>query len=831
MTAGFEGWVIIPTSVFTINHWGGNASTALDTATMFQMQISAVSAYGSVWSIDNFGSTEDIEAFKAVVAAGEEPSTETVYGHNYVNGVCDICYDDLRIFLQSNENELTLGAGETGYYASYTSGVNAEVVGSDLTVSHNGIEYQVTDSVNFEFVSNPMYRQPGVIAVTNNRDAEATFSINFVYPVGSQDNPEVLTESGEHALESIADYYYTFTAPSNGTVTVTMLEGNWQYCINNLTTYRYGDSHYYDDDTVVASESIEVSAGNVISIMIAYYDGSWQTTSGDVKWSFTFEGECAHEFKYDCDSVCSLCGETVREASHSYFYACDAHCEICGELTNEDAAHSIGHVDAVEATCQATGNIEYWYCEYCGVCWADEALTLQTNLMSIVTYTDHVYENGACKWCGEADPDAPADTLVSTEVYKNVSFEVYEKADGTNKLVISGAAAMPTWTSLSAYDYISTITEVVVEEGITSLPGSAFKGLTALTTVSLPSTVTVIPALTFNNCTALAEFEIPSTITEIGNKAFLASGITSVTIPDGVLVGTAVWMNCKSLTSANIGAITWTDTTGKVRPWVPQQCFANCSRLTEVTFSSKVTAINKSAFSKTGFTEISIPGHIRSVADSAFASCASLTSLTLEEGVRSLGYRAMGACAKLTEVNFNSSEFNAFGAGVFVSCYALEEIEIPALITKITADMFYDCKKLSVVDMSASGVTSIASRAFYKCVAMTEVKLPSVLTTIDKNVFYNNRVMPFITIPASVTKILAGAFNYCKGLETVYIDSATVVAGLTSNTAMGEVIRYADTVAINASITDIPTYITNTFTVVGSETVDGVEYVTYSLAE
>ena len=456
-----------------------------------------------------------------------------------------------------------------------------------------------------------------------------------------------------------------------------------------------------------------------------------------------------------------------------------------------------------------------------------------TSQMSVKLGTvDHVYVDGACQWCGEADPDAPVideGTVVSTEVSKGITFTVYEKADGTHKLVVSGNGAMPTWKTLAAYGYFSTINEFVAEEGITAVAYGAFQNSTALSSVTLASTVTIIDTLAFSGCTALTAFEIPSTIKEIRNKAFMGAGVTTVSIPDGILLGTAVWMNCKSLTSAELGAIKWTDTTGVVRPWVPQQCFNGCSKMTEVTFSSKVTAINKAAFSKTAFTEISIPGHIRSVADSAFASCASLTSLTLEEGVRSLGYRAMGACAKLTDVNFNSSELNAFGAGVFVSCYALEEITIPEKITKITADMFYDCKKLSVVDMSASGVTSIASRAFYKCVEMTEVKLSDALTTIDKNAFYNNRVMPSITIPANVTKILAGAFNYCKGLETVYIDSATVVAGLTSNTAMGEVVRYAKTVAINASITSVPAYITNTFTEVGSVTVDGVEYVTYSL--
>ena len=78
---------------------------------------------------------------------------------------------------------------------------------------------------------------------------------------------------------------------------------------------------------------------------------------------------------------------------------------ICGELTNPEAKHSLGHVDAVEATCQAMGNIEYWYCNDCGACWADEALTQMTNRFNIMTFGDHNYVDGICGTCGEADPD------------------------------------------------------------------------------------------------------------------------------------------------------------------------------------------------------------------------------------------------------------------------------------------------------------------------------------------------------------------------------------------------------------------------------------------
>ncbi|MBQ9860449.1 MAG: leucine-rich repeat protein, partial [Clostridia bacterium] len=268
----------------------------------------------------------------------------------------------------------------------------------------------------------------------------------------------------------------------------------------------------------------------------------------------------------------------------------------------------------------------------------------------------------------------------------------------------------------------------------------------------------------------------------------------------------------------------------KLRSWLPQQTFMNCTKLTDVVFDKKVLTIHKATFSNTGFTEITIPYHIATVSDSAFAACANLTKVVLEENVTYLGWQALAGCAKLTDVSLPST-LVTFGARAFASCYELEEITLPQNTTKLPADLLFGCTALKSVDWSHLSVTDVPSRAVYKCLALTEVKLPETIKTIGKLAFYNCRTLPTITIPANVTTITEQAFNYCLALKTVYIDSATVVKGLTSRDAMGELIRYADTVAINASITDVPAYITDTFTVVGTETVNGVEYVTYSLAE
>ncbi|MBQ6849295.1 MAG: hypothetical protein IJN76_04480, partial [Clostridia bacterium] len=83
------------------------------------------------------------------------------------------------------------------------------------------------------------------------------------------------------------------------------------------------------------------------------------------------------------------------------------------------AHNELTHVEAVAPTCYENGNIEYWYCEACGMAWLDAEGTLNTNLMAVVLPMGHgvithveavaptCYENGNieywfCEACGQA---------------------------------------------------------------------------------------------------------------------------------------------------------------------------------------------------------------------------------------------------------------------------------------------------------------------------------------------------------------------------------------------------------------------------------------------
>jgi len=119
--------------------------------------------------------------------------------------------------------------------------------------------------------------------------------------VGSQECPEVIETTGEYTatLESSSQgYYYEWLATADGTVTVTMNdEAGWQYCVNktpvdvdDYANYYSGDTHWYNDDPVVATETVEVVAGETIKVWVNTYDpaNEYDAPAGTVNWTFDF---------------------------------------------------------------------------------------------------------------------------------------------------------------------------------------------------------------------------------------------------------------------------------------------------------------------------------------------------------------------------------------------------------------------------------------------------------------------------------------------------------------------------------------------------------------
>ena len=143
--------------------------------------------------------------------------------------------------------------------------------------------------------------------------------------------------------------------------------------------------------------------------------------------------------------------------------------------------------------------------------------------------------------------------------------------------------------------------ELVIPNGIASIPSYAFAYQTGITSVAIPDSVTSIGARAFDNCKSLTSIVIPDSVTSIGDYAFRGcTSLTSVTIGDGVTsIGNYAFRDCTA-------EIIWGGT-------------------------PTITAIGSYAFAGYAGTSITIPDSVTSIRNYAFSDCTSLTSVTFED--------------------------------------------------------------------------------------------------------------------------------------------------------------------------------------------------------
>jgi len=391
----------------------------------------------------------------------------------------------------------------------------------------------------------------------------------------------------------------------------------------------------------------------------------------------------------------------------------------------------------------------------------------------------------------------------------------------------------------------TSLTGIIIPEGIMSIGNQAFYGCTGLTSiivnvnnpnyasegaiiynkakttliqasggisgsVTIPIGVISIGEYAFSACTGLTDIIIPASVTSIGNYAFALDrdnyyyynqmALTTVTFAEGsqlATIGDNAFQNCTNLT--NIAIPTNVTSIGDF-------AFSGCTGLTDIIIPASVTSIGFCAFSGENYyqfkqmalTSVTFAegSNLVTIGSMAFSMCASLATITIPASVMEIGWDVFYGCTGLTNITVDINNPNyASQDGILYNKAKTNFIHIPQgisgsvtipdSVTSIGNQAFQGCFGLTNITIPVN-VTSIGYGAFSNCIGLASITIPANVTSIGDYAFYGCDSLTTITIPASVTSIGNGAFESCDSLTSAKFEGTIDESNFSYNSFPGD---------------------------------------------
>lgn len=306
-------------------------------------------------------------------------------------------------------------------------------------------------------------------------------------------------------------------------------------------------------------------------------------------------------------------------------------------------------------------------------------------------------------------------------------------------IIISGSGDMENYDKGREpyFKYHDDVHILTVNDGITSIGDSAFRGLGLVSRVNIGKNVTCIGDYAFSIIFRLKEITLPESLKEIGEYAFShCSQLESIKIPEGVEeIKQYTFEHCEALKTVEIpSTVTKLDLTA----------FEECNALENINVAdgnSAYYSIDGSLYAREGDallltpkgkkTVEAVPG-ITSIPDKAYFDNYSLQSFDVPEGVTSIGEWAFGNCRALKSVTLPEGLVE-IKDGAFLCCDNLNELKIPSTVKLIGKDAFAGAT-ISELEIP-SGVKRLESFVFGNTSSMVKLILPEGIEYIGDRSF------------------------------------------------------------------------------------------------
>ena len=561
--------------------------------------------------------------------------------------------------------------------------------------------------------------------------------------------------------------------------------------VSGATLQYYNNSKYYYYYIPSSIKSVTITGGEIPYLAFWKCSGLTSVTIGN---GVTSIGNNAFE---DCSGLTSVTiGNSVMSIGKSAF-------EYCSGLTSiviPDSVTSIGSSAfsycsgltsiTIPDSVTSIGSSAFRYCSgITSVTIGNSVTSIDSGAFYDCSNLQDIYITDIAAWCNISGLGRLMD-------YGSSNKNLYINNELVTSVIIpDGVTSIPS----SAFEYCSSLTSVTIPDSVTSIGNDAFSGCSGLTSITIPDSVTSIGGSAFWGCSSLTSITIPDSVTSIGSSVFsYCSGLTSITIPDSVTsIGSSAFSGCNSLTNITIpfvgakAGVTSSDTyqypfgyifgTSSYDGGVATEQYYYGSRTSSTTHDAYyipsslksviVTGGNilyGAFYDCSGLTSITIPDSVTSIGSSAFSGCSSLTSITISDNVTSIGNYAFYNCSGLTSITIPDS-VTSIDNYAFSGCSGLIRI---AGSSEVASSIANQCSSRAFEVVITSG-TSIGDSAFYNynCRGLTSVVIPDSVTSIGDDAFRGCSSLTSVKIGNSVTSIGDDAFRGCSSLMSISVDA------------------------------------------------------------
>ena len=339
------------------------------------------------------------------------------------------------------------------------------------------------------------------------------------------------------------------------------------------------------------------------------------------------------------------------------------------------------------------------------------------------------------------------------------------------------------------YAKMRAVKKVTLPEGLKAIEQQAFEFFSAMTSVNIPKSVEVIGYAAFKECKALRSVTIPDGVKHIGEEAFSkCSSLGFPKLPSGLeTIGVKAFYQCGKMSNVKLS--------GSVRS-VGAYAFAY-SRIGKLSMEEGLEEIGEGAFLFHKLTEIIFPASLKTIGDAAFRPDSgkgykglkkvTFNSTSVQIGIGVFGYddgwnkfyrKIQNGETDLKKEDYDKNDPanwidyyrdpDRFGQDTLaVTCYPGS-----------TADLLYQhyVTKTYLKGGAENTVIASAERVFragrYTNADMVyELVIPEGVEELEDHAFAGLETLNRISLPTTLKKIGAHAFDGCVGLKEVVIQA------------------------------------------------------------